>query len=42
MGKLADFVILDSNIFTVPAVEISQIKVLKTYLDGGLVYDSSP
>jgi predicted amidohydrolase YtcJ len=42
VGKLADFVILDTNIFAVPAVEISQIKVLKTYLDGDLVYERSP
>jgi len=42
VGKLADFVVLDTNIFAVPAVEISQIKVLKTYLDGDLVYARSP
>lgn len=38
VGKKADFVILDKNIFDVHANEIKDIQVLKTYLNGNLVY----
>ena len=37
-GKSADFVILDTDIFSVKPSEISGVKVLKTYLNGGEVY----
>ncbi len=39
-GKLADFVILDKDIMKVPAPEILQTHVLKTYVDGELVFES--
>jgi predicted amidohydrolase YtcJ len=37
-GKRADFIILDKNIFEVEAAEISEIRVLQTWLNGELVY----
>jgi predicted amidohydrolase YtcJ len=38
-GKFADFVILDRDIMTVNVVEIPGTRVLKTYLNGELVYE---
>jgi hypothetical protein len=38
-GKVADFVILDRDIMTVNLAEIPAAKVLKTYLNGELVYE---
>lgn len=40
VGKLADFVILSRDIFTVRRDEIASLKVLKTFVGGRLVYDS--
>lgn len=37
-GKLADFVVLDADIFKVDPMRIKDIKVEKTYLGGKLVY----
>ncbi len=37
-GKRADFLVLDRDIFEVDTVEIPQVKVLQTWLDGELVY----
>lgn len=37
-GKFADLVILDKDIMQVPAKEIFSVKVLRTYLNGELVY----
>ena len=37
-GKLADFVVLDADIFKVDPMKIKDIKVEKTYLGGKLVY----
>lgn len=39
-GKFADFVILDKDIMTVPLSEVPGVNVLKTYIDGELVYES--
>ena len=39
-GKLADFIILDRDIFSVPAEEIKDTKVLETYLGGELVFQT--
>lgn len=33
-GKLADFAVLDEDVFTVPEAEIQNIRVVKTYLGG--------
>lgn len=40
-GKLADFLVLDRNIFTVPITDVHQTKVLMTFINGEKVYDSS-
>jgi predicted amidohydrolase YtcJ len=39
-GKLADLVVLDRDYFTVPDVQIKQIKSLMTIVDGKIVYGS--
>lgn len=41
VGKYADIIILDQNLFEIPVEEISSTKVLKTILAGKLVFDSS-
>jgi predicted amidohydrolase YtcJ len=38
-GKVADFVILDRDIMSVPVKEIPGTNVLKTYIDGELVFE---
>jgi predicted amidohydrolase YtcJ len=38
VGKYADFIQLDQNIFEIPVTEINQTNVLKTYLEGELVF----
>ena len=38
VGKYADFIQLDRNIFEIPVTTINQTKVLKTYLAGELVF----
>ena len=37
-GKLADFVVLDTDLLTCPDEAIERAKVLRTYLDGKLVF----
>lgn len=37
-GKLADFIIPDTDLLTCPADAIKHIKVLATYLNGRLIY----
>ena len=39
VGKLADFVILSDDIFTINPVNIEKVKVLKTIVDGKIVYE---
>lgn len=39
VGKRADLIVLDRNIFDIPVHEISKTKVLQTYLDGELVFE---
>ena len=39
-GKRADFVVLDTNIMTVPQSHILQAKVMATVVDGRPVYGS--
>ena len=38
--KLADFIVLDRDIFEVDTKEIKDIKVLKTIIDGDIVYSA--
>jgi predicted amidohydrolase YtcJ len=38
-GKLVDFVVLDRDILTCPEEDITEIKVLATYLGGKVVYN---
>lgn len=38
VGKFADFVVLDRNLFTIPAAQIHKAKVLLTYFQGREVY----
>jgi hypothetical protein len=39
-GKLADLVVLDRDYFTVPDVQIKQIRALMTIVDGRIVHDT--
>ncbi|MFM7204502.1 MAG: amidohydrolase [Myxococcota bacterium] len=40
VGKWADFIVLDRNPFEIPVVELSDVQVLQTWLDGQVVYDA--
>ena len=40
-GKLADFIVVDRNVLTIPAEELKDVKVLQTFVGGHSVYDSS-
>ncbi len=39
IGKNADLVILDSDLFTLDPLEIEQVRVVKTYFNGELVFE---
>jgi predicted amidohydrolase YtcJ len=41
-GKLADIVVLDRNIFTIPPVQIPRAVVLYTIVGGKIVYRAAP
>jgi predicted amidohydrolase YtcJ len=41
VGKLADFVVIDRDLFAIPAVEIKDAKVLLTVVGGRVVYASA-
>jgi predicted amidohydrolase YtcJ len=41
VGKLADLIVLDKNLFEIPVWEISKAKVLLTLLDGKEVYSAA-
>jgi predicted amidohydrolase YtcJ len=38
-GKLADFIVIDRDVLTVPADELKDVKVLQTFVSGRSVYD---
>ena len=40
-GYLADFVVLDKNLFDIDPHEIHSVKVLKTFLNGECVYEGA-
>ena len=37
-GKSADLIILEKNLYNIPADEISEVKVLQTILEGKTVF----
>jgi predicted amidohydrolase YtcJ len=39
VGKFADFIVLDQKIFEVDAQNISKTNVLKTFLNGQVVFE---
>ncbi|TRO55374.1 amidohydrolase, partial [Candidatus Bathyarchaeota archaeon] len=39
-GKLADLVILDRDLLSVPSDEIDQVKVLTTIVGGKIIYNA--
>jgi predicted amidohydrolase YtcJ len=41
-GKLADFIVLDRDLLTCPEDDIKDTRVLRTYIDGTLVYQAKP
>jgi predicted amidohydrolase YtcJ len=41
-GKLADFVVIDRDALSVSSEELKDVKVLKTFVGGELVYESRP
>ncbi|MCX8021109.1 MAG: amidohydrolase family protein, partial [Chitinophagaceae bacterium] len=40
-GKLADYVVLEKNIFEIPASEIRQVNVLRTVVGGKVVFEKA-
>jgi predicted amidohydrolase YtcJ len=40
-GKRADFVVLDRNLFEIPATEINETKAVLTIFDGETVYSAA-
>jgi predicted amidohydrolase YtcJ len=41
VGKRADIVVLEKNLFEIPSTEIAQTKVLLTLVDGEVVFRDS-
>jgi predicted amidohydrolase YtcJ len=41
VGKQADIIVLDQNLFEIPPDEISKTKVLLTMVDGQIAYKAS-
>jgi len=39
-GKLADFIVIDRDVLSVPSSELKDVKVLSTYVGGEMVYES--
>lgn len=42
LGKSADLIVLDQDIFTIPVTDIARTKVLQTIFEGRLVHDDRP
>ena len=41
IGKRADLIVLDRNLFEIPVTEINQAQVLLTIMDGKTVYSAN-
>ena len=41
VGKKADFIVLDQNLFQIPAADIAKAEVLRTFIDGEEVFNKS-
>ena len=41
MGKYADFIVLNHNLFDIPVDDISETHVLKTVFNGKVVFEIS-
>ncbi|SVA65522.1 uncharacterized protein METZ01_LOCUS118376, partial [marine metagenome] len=41
VGKAADLIILEKNLYTIPVDEISEVKVLHTMIEGKTVYTAN-
>ena len=41
VGKYADMIVLDKNIFDIPPTEIGSTKVLQTIVNGKVVFDTA-
>lgn len=39
VGKFADFIVLDTNLFEIAQSEIHKVKVIKTFIDGKCIYE---
>ena len=40
-GKVADMIILDRNLFEIPATQIGEASILKSIFNGAVVFDAS-
>ena len=40
VGKCADLIVIDRNLFKIPETEISEANVVLTMLDGEMIYGS--
>ncbi|WP_171125672.1 MULTISPECIES: amidohydrolase family protein [unclassified Ruegeria] len=40
IGKLADFIVLDRNLFEIPITEVSEAQILKTFVEGEMVFEA--
>ena len=40
-GKLADFIVIDRDVLTVPEDQLKDVQVLKTFVGGELQYEKS-
>ena len=40
VGKYADLIVIDRNLFKIPETEISEANVVLTMLDGEMIYGS--
>ena len=41
VGKLADFIVLDRNIFEIPIEDVGATQVYQTFFEGSLVYEAA-